>query len=541
METTLWKPAVELERIRLKQCQDELKQMILDNGIVWSPEFENQNRNYRWVIDTKQILLNPRGLYLTSLLFLEKMKRYKAVHLGGMTMASHLITSSIVYLSSFMNCGYNGFFIRKERKQTGLLKQIEGIVEPDSDVIIVDDGLNAADFATRSIELVERLGCRIKCIVVLINFQRREYEELKSKGYDIESIFTLGELGIGRPQAPAKPNMLKLIWKYGIINKNDYTAPKSTPFINENGIYVGSDQNKIMAIDFDGKLKWEFESDYHPEGVHSSPTVFDGKVICGSYSGYLYVLNENDGSLIWKNKACDFIGSSPILDVETKTIYIGLENSTLQGTMAAFNLDTGRLLWEFVTNGHVPSKPEICGGIIAFGSNDFNIYACNKNDGSRIWKFTTGAEPKGSPTIDKETKRVYATSFDGFLYCLDLIDGGLIWKKKLGCRLFNKPLIYDGKVLVSSYSGEVAALDKSNGKVKWFFMSQDSILSSPIEKDGRIFIGSNDGNVYAIGSENGKLLWKHKTNGKVTSSPRVYKDKLFISSNDGYLYCFEKQ
>ena len=540
METILTKHKAEEQSYKIQEFKSELKQMILDKGIVFGSGLSTQKKPYKWNLDTKEILLEPRGAYLASALFMEKLRNYQVDYIGGLTLASHLIASSIVFLSSFSKSKYSGFLIRKQQKKYGMLKHIEGIIEPNSDVVIVDDVLNAAGFATKSIETVEKIGCKVKGVIVLINFQKKEYNKLIKKGYNVEQIFTLSDFGLDAKHVQAAPNMFKLAWKYGIINKGDHTAPKSTPFINENGIYVGSDQNKIISINFSGNLKWDLNTEDHPHGVHCSPVIFEGKVICGSYNGFLYVLNEKDGTVVWMNKACDFIGSSPVIDTKTRTVYIGLENKSLQGTMSAFDFDTGNLLWEFITNNYVHSKAEVFEDLIVFGSNDFNVYCCNKNDGTLIWKFLTEGEVKGSPIIDAETKKVYAASFDGNLYCLELYSGKLLWKKKLGIVLYNNPLIYGDIVFVGSYSGQVSALDKNNGKVKWFFMTEDSILSSPIENNGIIFIGSNDRNVYALESESGKLLWKYKTNGFVTSSPRIYKDKLFVNSNDGNLYCFEK-
>lgn len=521
----------------LDKMKEELKSPILNHGIVWGADLGPNNKAYKWVMDTKAFLLDPRGLYFTNQLFMDKIKKYNPDAIGGLTLASHIIASGLVYFNYDSGKKFDGFLVRRERKKHGMLKLIEGPNIKNKNVVIVDDILNAAGFATKAIEAVETTGCKVVAVVVLVNFESEEFVSLKKKGYNVESIFNLKELGLDTRHTPLKPNMLELRWRYGVVNATDYTAPKSSPEIFDDKIYIGSDQGKMLCIDFSGRILWEFKTDPHPYGVHSSPIIVDEKVIFTGYDGSIYALNKNNGLLIWKNKASSYIGASPIYDPNTKMVYAGLENSTLKGTMAAFDLD-GSIAWEFATNNHVACRAAVGKqDIIIFGSNDCFIYACKKTNGEFLWKFRANGEIKGRITINSDF--CYTTSFDGFLYCLDL-NGNLIWKKKLGNALYSEPIIYKDKVIVGSYSNQLTALDKKNGRILWHFASNDKIQSYPLCSDGVVYFGSHDGSLYAVDVENGQLLWKFMTGGPITSSPRISKNKLFVSSNDGYLYCFER-
>ena len=518
------------------EIREELKSMILNQGIVFGTGLDSNDGVYKWAMDTKAFLLNPKGLYITTQLFMDKIKKYNPDSVGGLTLASHLMASGLVY-SCDSGKKLDGFLVRRERKKHGMLKLIEGPDIKNRNVVIVDDVLNAAGFATKAIEAVEAAGCKVAAVIVLVNFEKKEYFNLKNKGYAIDSVFTLEELGLDTKHKAQKPDMFELKWRYGIINSTDYTAPKSSPAIDNDKVYVGSDQGKMLCLDFSGNLLWEFKTDCHPYGVHSSPILAENKVMFAGYDGSVYAIDKNDGSLMWKNKASSFNGSSPVYDPETKLVYIGLENSTIRGSMAALGVEDGSMAWEFVTNNHVPCRAAVAKDAIVFGSNDCFIYACDKRTGKLFWKFMAYGGVKGRITIDGNL--CYAASFDGFLYCLDL-NGKLVWKRKLGNALYNAPLMCKDKVVVGSYSNQLTALDKKNGKVLWYFMTKGPIQSYPMYDNGVVYVGSYDGCIYASDAENGSLLWKFITSGPITSSPAIYKSKLFVSSNDGYLYCFEK-
>ncbi|MBI2657327.1 PQQ-binding-like beta-propeller repeat protein [Candidatus Woesearchaeota archaeon] len=522
-----------------EEYKRELKSLILNSGVVWGNGLDENNLPYKWVIDTKSFLLNPRGLYLTTELFMEKIRKYNPDAVGGLTLASHLIASALVYSSYGSDSGFDGFLVRRERKQYSMMKLVEGVCKEKSRVVIVDDGLNSAGYSAKAIKAVEDRGCKVLAVIVLTNFEKEEYFNLKERGYNVEGIFTLKELGLDSRHTELNPGMFELKWRYGAVNGTHFDIPKSSPVIDSDKIYIGSDLGKMLCLDLSGRLLWEFKTDYDPEGVHATPLVAGNKVICAGYDGALYALDKDAGSLIWKNNVCNWIGATPSYDEETNCFYAGLENSTLKGTLAAINADDGNLEWEFTTENHVPCKAVVADNLVIFGSNDCHIYALNKKNGELEWSFRTYSDVKGRITIDDGL--CYVSGYDGCIYCLKTATGSLIWKKKLGKSLYNQPLIHNGKVMVGSFSGQLTALDKKSGKVLWYFMTDGTILSHPVCYNGSVFFGSRDGCIYAVNAEDGSLLWRFITGGAVTSSPALYKNMLFINSNDGYLYCFGKK
>ena len=409
--------------------------------------------------------------------------------------------------------------------------------EDNKEVIIVDDAMNSGNSVQIAIDAVEQRGCKIKAIISLVNYKNQGYQRLTSKGYDLHYIFDLADLGIVNKEKLT--NIYKLKWKFSPINIRPYYGQKSSPYVYEDKIYVGSDQGKLFCLDLNGNLLWQFQTENTLKGVHSLPQVSNGKVIFGSYDGHLYALDKDYGSVIWNVKPANWIASSPF--IHDGVIYIGTEWGVGGGSICAFFEENGELLWEFKTKKFVPCSPklDIKTGTVVCGSNDFNVYALDKNDGVLKWSYKTGGEVKGPPTLDYG--RVYATSFDGTLYCLNLADGELIWKRKLGVNLYNCPAIYKDYVIAGSYNKRVFALNKDNGNIGWMYATNGKILSSPTVYDDKVHIGSNDGNIYAIDANNGCLLWQYKTNDCVTSTPAVKEDILLVNSNDSNLYCFNAQ
>jgi outer membrane protein assembly factor BamB len=110
------------------------------------------------------------------------------------------------------------------------------------------------------------------------------------------------------------------------------------------------------------------------------------------------------------------------------------------------------------------------------------LVCCDVANGRVLWKTPFGASkgaPNGTPTLDPETKRVYAISFDGLLVCCDSNSGETIWQrsfqKDFGGKMesvwgYSESPLIDGDRLIctpGAADAMVVALDKKTGETIW--------------------------------------------------------------------------
>lgn len=512
-----------------------VKSLLLDKGLSWGVR-QSDDTQLDWKYDTKQALLSQEGLRAVTELFFEHLEGLEVDGAAGLTLAGRLITASLVHQSAK---SLQGYYVRREAKKHGMMKRVEGPSVKGKRLLVVDDTLNEAGFATSAIEALEEEGGIVEGVLVLIDFEKGEHHDLKERGYRVDSIFTQKALGMAPVAEEREAELYRLAWRRARVNKADYSAPLSSPVMHDRKIYVGSDHGKMLCFTEEGRPVWEHETDYHPHGVHATPVIVEGKVIFPTYGSMVYALDGKDGSEVWKTRLSSYNGSSPIYDAKTGLVYLGLENSTKKGTVCAVEAESGRLVWEFTTADHVPCRPALGKELVMAGSNDGFVYGLEKKDGTLRWKYRAGGQVKGRITaVDGEC---YAASYDGFLYKLREKDGKAIWKRKLGTALYNAPLALDDCVVVGSLSHQLTAVDRKTGQVRWHFMTGGQVLSYPAFRDGLVYAGSHDGCIYAVDADSGKLVWRFITAGKVTGQPLVTENKLYVVSGDGYLYCFERR
>ena len=140
--------------------------------------------------DIKNVGFQPEGLHLLGELLLGEITKYGAKSVGGLEMGAVSLATAVVIKSTWdgkYDRGLNGFFIRKEPKQYGLEKRIEGNVK--SPVVIVDDVLTSGKSVMSAIEAVNKEGYSVKGVVFVIDRQEGESNLLKQNNIKYSSLF----------------------------------------------------------------------------------------------------------------------------------------------------------------------------------------------------------------------------------------------------------------------------------------------------------------------------------------------------------------
>jgi uridine monophosphate synthetase len=83
---------------------------------------------------------------------------------------------------------------RKEAKDYGTKKIIEGVFSPEQTCLIVEDIITSGTSIIETIVPLENEGLKIKDAVVLIDREQGGKKHLQEKGYNIHCIFTISEI-----------------------------------------------------------------------------------------------------------------------------------------------------------------------------------------------------------------------------------------------------------------------------------------------------------------------------------------------------------
>jgi outer membrane protein assembly factor BamB/orotate phosphoribosyltransferase len=524
----------ELERFRR-----ELRHGLLNIALKWGEGVDRSGKPYEWMIDCRELLLQGPYLHYAARLLWERIRPYRPSFVGGLTLAANPLTIGILYESRSDATPVDTVLIRRQPKDNGLRKQVEGPPIPSgSRFALVDDLVNMGDTQRQAVAALAPSDPEIVALGVIIDYEREGARWVRDRGIAVEALFTLAELGIAaRP--PSEPALARLAWEFGPLNSGDYPAPKSTPRVVDDTLYVGSDAGFVVALSLEGEERWRCEVRDRSRGVHSTPAVHDGRVYFGAYDGYLYCVDAAAGALRWELRPGQWIGSSPAVHPDGRRLYVGIEYGERGGGLIAVDLERGRQEWEAKAQDYVHSSPfvDAARDQVVFGANDGAVRAVDAGSGRIRWTYETEGAVKGQPVVD-DGGTCFAASMDGWLYAVDAASGSLRWRRRLSRQLYANPLLVDDLVVVGGYSGRVVALERESGDTAWVASTRGVIVGGAARIGEALAVGSVDGRVYLLEARSGTPLWEYRTEGRILGTPGVAGNSFYVPSFDGKLYAF---
>jgi len=186
----------------------------------------------------------------------------------------------------------------------------------------------------------------------------------------------------------------------------------STPAIGVDGTIYAATANHLVAINSNGSLKW---STAIPSSGSSPAIGPDGGIYLGSKDGNLYAVNP-DGTIRWAFQTSGAIVSSPAVGSNGFILVGSLDGSLYEVT------SFGGQEWSFSTGNPILSSPSIGSDgttYVASGlaSNSGTLFAVNPF-GAKAWKVPIGTGAiVSSPAIGSDGT-IYIGSADDNLYAI---------------------------------------------------------------------------------------------------------------------------
>ena len=172
--------------------RERLKSLLKEKAVKVGEFKLSSGGTSNFYVDGKQITCHPEGATLMAKIILEKIKGLKAEYIGGMTIGADPMSAAVTVMSQAAGTPIPSFIIRKQQKEHGLKKEIEGIVAPNSNVVVVDDVITKGTATLGAIAAVEKIGCKVVKVICLVDRQEGGAEALE--GYDFDPIFKKEEL-----------------------------------------------------------------------------------------------------------------------------------------------------------------------------------------------------------------------------------------------------------------------------------------------------------------------------------------------------------
>lgn len=143
--------------------------------------------------DMKPTMLDPEGAYLIAHQLYDAIKDVDADYVGGLEMGAVPITGGVCQISFEKGRPIRGFFVRKQVKDHGAQKLVEGLTKSENlsgkKLIIVEDVTTTGESAFKAIEACRKAGAEVVLVVSLVDRQDGAEEFFKSKSIPFNSLY----------------------------------------------------------------------------------------------------------------------------------------------------------------------------------------------------------------------------------------------------------------------------------------------------------------------------------------------------------------
>ncbi|MCL1811460.1 MAG: orotate phosphoribosyltransferase [Methanomassiliicoccaceae archaeon] len=148
-----------------------------------------------YYINIKKASTNPRVLYLISQLMAEKMQtdNIRPDKIAGIVLGSIPLAAALS-----MATGIPFIMVRKEQKEHGTMKQIEGDLVPGDKVLVVEDVITTAGSSVKAIATLRENGAVITEIIAVVDREGGGKENLAEIGVSLLSLVKGSEIAKGK-------------------------------------------------------------------------------------------------------------------------------------------------------------------------------------------------------------------------------------------------------------------------------------------------------------------------------------------------------
>ena len=167
-----------------------LHEIIRDKSLLEGKEFVLASGQVsKYYFNMKTTTFDPEGASLISELMYDAIASESVSYVGGLANGAIPIVSNIC-LYSAAHIPIQGFYVREEIKNHGTQQLIEGLLEDNANVVIVDDVTTKGTSVMKAVDAVRQRGCSVVKIITIVDRLEGALGTFQDAGIDFMALFT---------------------------------------------------------------------------------------------------------------------------------------------------------------------------------------------------------------------------------------------------------------------------------------------------------------------------------------------------------------
>ena len=150
-----------------------------------------------YYVDLRKVSLDHRVAPLIGQVMLELIADIPDVFaVGGLTMGADPIAAAVLHQGAARGLAYNAFVVRKEPKDHGRGRQVEGPELKGNRVIVLEDTSTTGGSPLAAIEALTKVGAIVAGVAVVVDRNTGARERIEAAGFHYFAAIGLADLGL---------------------------------------------------------------------------------------------------------------------------------------------------------------------------------------------------------------------------------------------------------------------------------------------------------------------------------------------------------
>ncbi|PZF67120.1 orotate phosphoribosyltransferase [Curtobacterium sp. MCPF17_047] len=181
----------------MTHAREQLIEHIKADAVFHGDFTLTSGKQASYYIDLRKVSLDHRVAPLIGQVMTELIASVPDVDaVGGLTMGADPIASAVLHQSAARGGSYDAFVVRKEPKDHGRGRQVEGPDVRGKRVIVLEDTSTTGGSPLKAAEALEREGAVIAAVAVVVDRDTGAKEKIEAAGYPYLAAIGLADLGL---------------------------------------------------------------------------------------------------------------------------------------------------------------------------------------------------------------------------------------------------------------------------------------------------------------------------------------------------------
>lgn len=178
--------------------RETLIEQLKEHSLVLGEVTLSSGASASFYIDARRTVMRPEGQKAAGTLIAARANEVGATAVGGPVMAAIPLACAAISVPEGRDLV--GFFVRKERKDHGLQRWVEGGAEPGDRVLVVEDTVTTGGSTVSAIERIRDEGFEIAAVLSLVDRLAGGGEKIEAAaGAPYAALTTIDDIYPDRP------------------------------------------------------------------------------------------------------------------------------------------------------------------------------------------------------------------------------------------------------------------------------------------------------------------------------------------------------